>query len=62
MYVYLQGIQGGRHPRFHLPLFIFKTMEYFSNATATKVVKLNAQPGRTSATLTDERSHQKGVK
>lgn len=33
-------------------------MQYFSNATATKIVKLNEQPGRTTATLTDERSHQ----
>ena len=33
-------------------------MQYFSNARATKIVKLTEQPGRTTATLTDERSHQ----
>lgn len=33
-------------------------MQYFSNATASKIVKLNEQPGCTTATLTDERSHQ----
>jgi len=33
-------------------------MQYFSNVTATKIVKINEQPGRTTATLTDERSHQ----
>ena len=33
-------------------------MQYYADPISGKIVKIQEQPGRTTATLTDERSHQ----
>lgn len=33
-------------------------MQYYANPASGKIVKIQEQPGRTTTTLTDERSHQ----